>query len=220
MTEPELQVDLTTKLNNQSASRFSPTVRLNALNEANAIIYNAADWPFAEYRDTSLSTVIGQEAYTKPAIIRSIKGVWLGVRDPDHQLDPVSDSERDPILTTTPGQPTNYYIFGNTIELICPPASVQPIIIEGFRTAPLLVTSGPGPEYPAEYHGILTMIAAALLRMSSGGSEASEATAILSSAEVRLAAMKRAILPKQKDRTRRVKDVYDARWVPTGSFIR
>lgn len=204
-------------LNTPSTVRYTPEMCLRELNHAQVMLCDSAEFPFLEYRDTTVTTVPNVSTVDLPDIVKVIKGVWLGTRTTDNQLMPLSDSQTDDALADVKGKPTHYHVFGGTLELLPTPSTAQTVIIDCLRHPPDITAEtgvGSQPIVPRQYCDILALLLAGILRQSDGGSGITEGDAFFNRAGIRIIAMIKQLIPKHRDVPFSIRSTYDQRFSP------
>jgi len=201
---------LTDYLNDDSTQRWSEETRDAYINIAYKRFCNTDNWPFREALSTSITTVAGTQSYTLPQTINMPLGVWVtSIKEPN-KLVPVTRKERDTFTFSGNGRPLFYFLFGpDSLQLYPTPDNAYPLLIEyQARIADLVLTTDE-PIFDSDFHYLIPLLAASILKRTSGGSDDKEADGLYQEYLAGLEDAKFRMLPRELDRPKGVASLYD-----------
>ena len=201
---------LTDFLNDSSTSRWSQTTRDAYINIAYHEVCNADNWPFREATDSTISTVSGTQAYNLPSAVNLPLGIWLDSIKSINKLGIVSREERKQFDYSSTARPSYYFRFASQIYLYPTPNQVFNLIIEYQKKITDLSATSDEPIFDADFHYLVPLRAASLLKRTSGGSDVNESQDLDDLYEEGIANMKARLLPRDLDRKKQVISVYDS----------
>lgn len=204
-----IRLRLSDYLNDDSTQRWSQTTRDAFINIAYHEICNADNWPFREALDTSITTVSGTQSYTTPTSINLPLGVWLTAVTQPNKLMFVTRKQRETMNFSGNGRPLYVFRFASSLYLYPTPDAAYPLVIEYQTKITDLSGDSDVPVFDADFHFLIPLLAASMLKKTSGGSDVDEARDLEEQAARGLADMKARLLPRDLDRKKQVVSLYD-----------
>lgn len=129
------------------------------LNDAYADALAASPyWPFFETQVTNLAYAIGVRSAALPTDAFRVSAVWNATDQ--FRLTPIEGRNEVYLLfpdQNETGQPTQYRVFSNTLQVYPLPEKATTLQVEYFAgpAATLLVAGGDVPVFPSQYHRLL-----------------------------------------------------------------
>ena len=200
---------LSDHLNDDSTQRWSEETRNAYLNIAYRRFCNADNWPFREAITTAVTTVAGTQSYALPITINMPLGVWLTSIQYQNKLASVTRKERETLSYTGNGKPIYYFLFGSNIQLYPTPDAAYNLVIEYQARIADLVLPTDEPIFDSDFHYLIPLLAASILKRTSGGSDDTEADALYEEYLRGLEDAKFRMLPREIDRPKNVVSLYD-----------
>lgn len=201
-------------LNDTSTARWSASTRDAYINIAYKKICNSENWPFRESLDTSITTVYGVAQYQLPADIQLPLGIWLNSIQAENKLENVSRLQRENFSFTSTGKPIYYFMFGGSFILYPTPDTGYNLQIEYQEKIPDLVLGTDEPIFDEDFHHLIALKAASILKRTSGGTDDKDADNLDLQYERELIDMKARLLPVTLDGKKSVSMVWDNFPVP------
>lgn len=204
-----LQSRLSDYLNDDSPQRWSTSTRKAYLNIAYKEICNADNWPFRQATDTSITTVSGTQSYTVPTAVNLPLGFWLTTINAPNKLAAVTRKERETFNFSGTAKPQYYFQFGSSVYFYPTPDAAYPVIIEYQTKITDLSADGDLPIFDSDFHYLISLRAAAILKRTSGGNDTNEAQDLDAQYLAGLNDMKARLLPRDIDRKKQVTSLYE-----------
>lgn len=208
MTFDDQLLRLSDYLNDDSTQRWSLITRKAYLNIAYKQFCNEDNFPFRE-ASTTMATVGGTPSYSMPSAVNMPIGIWTDVINAPNKLAAVTRKEREMFDYSGSGKPLYYYQFGSTVQLYPTPDNIYSLIIEYQTTITDMVDGTDVPIFDADFHYLIPLLAASMLKRTSGGNDVTEGDNLYQQYLFGLANAKARLLPRNIDRPKAVVNTYD-----------
>lgn len=204
-----IRLRLTDYLNDDSTQRWSSSTRDAYINIAYKQFCNEENWPFRESIDTSINTVSGTRSYAAPAAMNMPLSIWLDEINSPNKLAAITRKEREMMNFSGNAKPQYYFQFASSIQLYPIPDQVYNLIIEYQSKITDLSSGTDVPIFDSDFHYLIPLLAASMLKRTSGGTDVTEGDNLYQQYLLGLASAKARLIPRNIDRPKGVVSVYD-----------